>query len=227
MGVRLSAEAIERLVHYFSELKKWNRAINLVAKTGDEPILENHFLDSLSLLPLLEKWGFPGPLLDVGSGAGFPGLALKAAIPELQVTLLEPRGKRVSFLKNIIRTLDLDKIQVLTARLEPEGKLQFSGEKPDNRTKDLPPHPVITSRAFTQIPAFLELVHPICPPGGKVICMRGKIDVHLIRQEITANWQLAEKRIFKLPYSEAPRSLLVFSRQTTLKAGISNLSTIS
>jgi len=210
MGISVPVGAIDRLSVYFAELKKWNRAINLVAKASDQHILETHFLDSLTLLPLLKEWNLPGPILDIGSGAGFPGLALKAAQPELQVTLLEPRGKRVSFLKNVIRTLGLDNIQALPARLEPEGTLQYSSEIPNGNPTQLPPHPVITSRAFTQVSPFLELVAPVCPPNGKVICMKGRINENEIKTENPAKWQLLEERSFTLPYSDVPRNLLIF-----------------
>lgn len=214
LEISLPPEAIDRLARYFLELKKWNRAINLVGKAADEELLERHFLDSLTILPLLKEWGFPPPLLDVGTGGGFPGLVLKAGVPELEVTLLEPRLKRVSFLKQISRTLGLDKVTILAARLEEGGRLEFADK---NQATNLGPHPVITSRAFTQIEPFLKLAAPICPPGGRVICMKGAR-----AQEEIAEWQntpaasadftLTEQHTVSLPFSGNPRTLLVFSR---------------
>jgi len=114
-----------RLLTYIQELRKWNQKMNLIARhTDDRQIVENHFLDSLTLLPHLRSWsgGGAGPqraaLLDIGTGAGFPGLALKAVCPDLDVTLVEPREKRVSFLKHIIRTLQLDAVEVVVGRID-------------------------------------------------------------------------------------------------------------
>jgi len=151
MGIVLAHEAVDRLARYFQELKKWNSTYNLVGKAPDQDLIEKHFLDSLTLLPLMQEWGCPSPLLDIGTGAGFPGLVLKAALPELQVTLLEPRQKRVAFLKHIVRTLGLRGVTILAARLEPEGQLAYAAANQASTPTTLPPHPVITSRAFTRI----------------------------------------------------------------------------
>lgn len=203
-----------RLVSYFLELQKWNRTINLVGRAPDAEILEKHFLDGLTLLPLLAAWGYPGPLLDVGTGAGFPGLVLQTAAPELGVTLLEPRLKRVSFLKQIVRTLKLEQVTILAARLETGGRLHYAEQ---NNQPLLAPHPVITSRAFTQIAPFLELAAPICPPAGRVICMKGarsgaEIDDWRDHPTASAAFTLAEQHTFALPVSGTPRTILVFSR---------------
>ena len=101
MGLALDnqPEALVRLALYFEELNKWNRKVNLVARTlDDRQILEDHFLDSLTLLEFLApEIRQRGTLLDIGTGAGFPGLVLKAVCPQLPVTLIEPRQNRFFF----------------------------------------------------------------------------------------------------------------------------------
>lgn len=199
----LSIPTLQQLWRYFAELTKWNRTINLVAEAPAQGILENHFLDSLTLLPVLTG----SPLLDVGAGAGFPGLVLKIARPELEVCLVEPRQKRVSFLRHVIRTLKLTGITVVADRLEagdPEFVLAHGQ------------FPLITCRALTEIAPFLALVEAIAPPGGRVLCMKGpKADGEL------AAWQQhspgspfeVERRLdFTLPFSGATRSLLIFKK---------------
>ena len=212
--------AIARLCRYYDELRKWSRRINLVAAAPRRELLETHFLDSLTLWPLLANLadldnvepGDPLTLLDVGSGAGFPGLALKCWRPRaLAVTLMEPRLKRVSFLRHVIRTLELkDGMRVLARRLEPgaEADPELAGG-----------FEVITSRAFTTIAPFLELCAPLSPPGGLVVCMKGpRAEAEL------ADWQarqphspycLDETADFILPFSGARRHLLVFRRRRT------------
>ena len=124
LEIVLDAAAVERLFVYFTELLRWSRKINLIAKgTPDAEILEKHFLDSLTLLPLLDTPD--SHLLDVGTGAGFPGLVCKAARPDLTVTLLEPRLKRVSFLRHVIRTLNLTGVEALACRVMPSSMISL------------------------------------------------------------------------------------------------------
>ena len=205
LGIVLDAEAVERLFVYFTELVRWNRKINLIAKgTAEEEILESHFLDSLTLLPLLGSSG-DIHLLDVGSGAGFPGLVCKAARPEMAVTLLEPRLKRVSFLRHVIRTLNLSGVSVLVARVEDEILLPST-----------PVFTHITSRAVTDIGEFLRMVSRLCDQGTTVICMKGP----KWREELEAMQNLTPAtslqhvltRERELPFSGASRALLTFSR---------------
>jgi 16S rRNA (guanine527-N7)-methyltransferase len=193
LGLSLDISAVERLLLYCGELQKWNRKINLIAReTTAAEIIEKHFLDSLALLPLLDRHGGPdASLLDVGSGAGFPGLALAAARPELRVTLLEPRQKRTAFLRHIARTLGLSSVQVREERLEPGQALpeQFS---------------FITSRAVAAPEIFLPLIEQAAGPETLVILMLAAEE----RQSWDAGrWQTVEQLKFVLPFSGGPRLL--------------------
>jgi 16S rRNA (guanine527-N7)-methyltransferase len=206
LEIALEEEAVERLFVYFTELARWSRKINLIAKgAGEAEILENHFLDSLTLLPLLAGTE-PCRLLDVGTGAGFPGLVCKAAWPRLRVTLVEPRLKRVSFLRHLIRTLGLDGVEVLAGRVEDEELLPSSA---------IFTH--ITSRAVTDSGAFLGMVSRLCGGKTRVICMKGP----RWREEVAGLETISPAISFEhtgtmereLPFSGAKRALLTFSRQ--------------
>ena len=213
MGLQLASEdaALDLLVTYFRELKKWNRKFNLVARTlSNSQILESHFLDSLTLLPFFYNnksadKTHPLELMDVGTGAGFPGLVLKAVLPQLSVTLVEPRLKRVSFLKHIIRVLQLKNIEVVADRL---------GEKTPhaliNRT-----FPLITCRALSDTRSFLEMAAPYLTDGGRIICMKGPkaLNEADYEGEIIAarhSFELMEIRKQHLPFTKALRAQLVF-----------------
>ncbi|MDF1613812.1 16S rRNA (guanine(527)-N(7))-methyltransferase RsmG [Desulfurivibrio dismutans] len=214
LGVPPEPAAIARLCRYHDELLKWSRRINLVAAAPPQELLATHFLDSLTLWPLLASLNnrdpsYRLPLLDVGSGAGFPGLALKCWRPEaLAVTLMEPRLKRVSFLRHVIRTLGLhDGTVVLAQRLEPEATddQELAGR-----------FAVITSRAFTAIAPFLALCAPLSPAGGRVICMKGpRAETELAawrQQQPDSPYCLEQTVAFTLPFSGACRNLLVFRK---------------
>ncbi|PID77545.1 MAG: 16S rRNA (guanine(527)-N(7))-methyltransferase RsmG [Deltaproteobacteria bacterium] len=160
VAVPVADEQIELLFAYFTELKKWSEKINLIARgTGDLEIIEKHFLDSLSLLRILPDGSH---LLDVGSGAGFPGLVCRAARPNLRVTLVEPRLKRVSFLKHLVRLLALNDVQILAGRIENQQLL------PSNTFFT---HAV--SRAVGGIGSFCQMLDRFDNKKMQVICMKG------------------------------------------------------
>lgn len=204
LDLALDEEILARLVTYFHELKKWNEKINLVARADDEQLIEVHFLDSLTLLPLLNTAPLPSRLLDIGSGAGFPGLVIKAALPSLPVTLVEPRQKRASFLKHIIRTLQLNDAQVLSCRIEDLADPIFFSH--------------ITCRGLTRIDEFLDLASRFSPPGGRLIAMKGPKG-HQELQDWQAKkslspWEFLEIKHVRLPFSGAERFLFVFCKRS-------------
>lgn len=214
LGLELAEPAIEQLSTYLAELQKWNRRINLVAQAPPETLIEIHFLDSLTLLPLVQGCPEPG-LLDVGSGAGFPGLVLKIACPELPVLLVEPRRKRAGFMRQVIRTLKLKGVTVLESRLERDNPALTGFRNA---------MPIITSRAFASVHLFLELAAPFCAPAGRVICMKGRKAVAEI-----AEWQqhspaspfrLTETIETVLPFSKVPRKLLLFTKRPSREGGL-------
>ncbi len=203
LNISLSAENIDRLVLYYTELMKWNRKMNLVARAGEKETLESHFLDSLTLLPFILSEGHAS-LLDVGTGAGFPGLVIKAVCPELNLTLCEPRAKRVTFLRHIVRTLRLDQVKIMAERLKPLPE------------EDVQQYPLITSRAVTSINDFLALVKGHCRTGGIIICMKGPRAEEEISQWRT-NAPASPFRLMNiiektLPFSGAQRNLILFQK---------------
>lgn len=209
MSITLDTQAQARLVDYCGELLRWSAKINLVAKAELREIWETHFLDSLTLLRVLPPLGsVQQPLLDIGTGAGFPGLALKAARPELPVILVEPRQKRVSFLRHVIRTLGLKDIEVLCGRLE-KGSAKVDGK--------ILVVPLITSRAFTNIGEFLLHTAAVNPTGGRVICMKGPRAAEEIEawrtEQPESPYRLQEIVELTLPFSGKVRNLVIFNKE--------------
>lgn len=208
LAIEVDDAGLGRLHRYFLELKKWSTKVNLIAKgSTDDQIIENHFLDSLTLLPLLTTTSH---LLDVGTGGGFPGLVLKAASPGMTATLVEPRLKRVSFLRHVARTLALTDVSVVACRAEDEEMLPADA-----------PYTHITSRAVTDIGGFLEMTARFTAPGQKVICMKGprwSEELAGARDVVARLQYVLEKRLHQeLPLSGAERTLLVFSRHHNVR----------
>ena len=206
LGIRLEGGAVEDILLYCRELTKWNKRINLVARnTPPAEILEKHFLDSLTLLPVIDQYGgTSATLLDVGTGAGFPGLVLAAAQSELQVTLVESRQKRVSFLRHIIRKLQLVNVKVIADRLEHADNL--AGEN----------FSFITSRAVADAGRFLSMIEGI-PGSDTVVIVMQATDVveQWISGSRTENWQLLSSQKKMLPFTGAPRLLSVVRKHLT------------
>lgn len=203
LGIEIPPAAYGRLALYFTELKKWSRKVNLIAKSADdEQIIEKHFLDSLTILPLLT--GKKTHLLDIGSGAGFPALVCKAAHPELAVTLVEPRLKRVSFLGHIVRSLGLKEVTILSCRVEDEVQLPSTSSFSH-----------ITARAVTEIGSFLQMVERFSSSGAELLCMKGpkwrqELD---LASEVLGQSRYGFDHVVKttLPFSKAERKILVFN----------------
>ncbi|MGB5685571.1 MAG: 16S rRNA (guanine(527)-N(7))-methyltransferase RsmG, partial [Candidatus Electrothrix sp.] len=213
----LSPQQADSILLYCQELQKWNKRVNLIARnTSPTDIVEKHFLDSLTLLPVIHRYGLEQgrgekagsdkdngvSLVDVGSGAGFPGLVLAAALPELIVTLVEPRQKRVSFLRHIIRILGLTNVQVTDQRIEP------------GQAWDGPECTFITSRAVAATGAFLPLIEGIATKKTVVIMMGATDEASLPGQEkqIAVGWQCLEEQKFTLPFSHHPRVLTLLQK---------------
>jgi 16S rRNA (guanine527-N7)-methyltransferase len=158
--VALDRSALDRMGVHASELLKWNRRTNLTAITDPTGLAVKHILDSLSPAALLPA---NARLLDIGSGAGFPGLPLKIALPAMTVTLVDGSRKKVSFLKHIIRLLQLDFAEAVQIRAEQMPvQTRFRGA-----------FDVIVCRAVSSVGEFVELALPLLRPAGWMMAYRG------------------------------------------------------
>lgn len=155
LGVQLDAGQAERLLAHLELLDWWNRIHNLVGPGSRMEWLERHTLDSLAAAPLLPS----GRGLDVGSGAGFPGIPLAIARPDCHLTLVEPREKRAAFIVNAVAVLRLQNATVLREHLEPADLPREAG--------------FAVSRATLPLPAWLELARSLLAPGGQAVAFLG------------------------------------------------------
>jgi 16S rRNA (guanine527-N7)-methyltransferase len=216
LGVELASAALEQLDMLARELIAWNQRFNLTAITDPEGIALRHFADSLSVLPLLPAAPDNTPdirIIDVGSGAGFPGLPLALARPTLRLTLLEATGKKAGFLRHMAGLLGLANVTVVNARAEE------AGNRPDHREA----YDVALARAVAPLPVLLELTLPFVRVGGRVIAWK-KADIgdeinSSVRAVRTLGGQLGERRTLRLTGDEADRMLLVIEKVRPTPAG--------
>jgi 16S rRNA (guanine527-N7)-methyltransferase len=161
-GVPLSQAQAAQLLRYRDLLIEWNARFNLTAITDDESILARHFVDSLTVLRVL-KAGAGQTLLDVGTGAGLPGIPLKIAQPDLDVTLMDSTGKKVTFCQAVIDDLKLAGIRAVKERAEEAAHRPAYREEFD----------VVVARALAPLPVLVEYLLPFVRVGGLCIAMKG------------------------------------------------------
>ena len=157
LGLQVTERQLDQFLRYRQELLDWNTRINLTAITDAGEVAIKHFLDSLVLLMVYERPS--ARLLDIGAGAGFPGLPLKIVRPQWQVVLLEATGKKVAFLQHIIETLQLKNVVAL------HGRAEELAHKAGYRAS----FDVVTARAVASLPTLLEYAAPFCRVGGQII----------------------------------------------------------
>ena len=158
--IRLTEFQIEQFYKYMNLLIEWNSKMNLTAIVEPEEIILKHFIDSITISKYLEG---KDNLIDIGTGAGFPGIPLKIVNPDIKVTLLDSLNKRIVFLNEVISGLQLEKIQTIHGRAEEFGKNSKYREKYD----------VATSRAVSNLSVLSEYMLPFVNVGGLCICMKG------------------------------------------------------
>lgn len=191
----------DALWRYAEELLRWNAKVNLTAITRPDEVVEKHLVDSLLALPEVEG---AGSLLDVGAGAGLPGIPLALARPALEVTLVEAVGKKVAFMKSAIVKLGL------VGRVRAV-QVHAAGEP---ATEQLPVVDVAIARAFTQLDGWLALGLRYVRPGGQVVAMLGVApdDAALAQAARLAGCAFVGCRRLELPRSAERRAVATFQR---------------
>jgi len=165
LGVRLTAGQLDAFDLYRRELQEWNRRMNLTAIDDDKGIQIRHFLDALSCLMAFRSHPMAETrLIDVGTGAGFPGLPLKIVCSDLHLTLLEATGKKVRFLKHLCERLELDNVTVL------HGRAEELGQDPSHREQ----YDWALARAVAEMPILCEYLLPLVRVGGTCLAQKGE-----------------------------------------------------
>lgn len=160
-GIDISISQIEQFTLYMELLKEWNKKINLTAIEDDREIIIKHFIDSLSIFPYIKSVG--KKMIDVGTGAGFPGIPLKIVNSEIDVTLLDSLEKRVKFLNEVIEKTDISNINTV------HGRAEDFGVNPKHREK----YDIAVARAVANLPVLIEYCLPFVKINGIFIAMKG------------------------------------------------------
>ena len=161
LDIKLNDEQLMQFELYFKELIRNNLSFNLTRVTDYEDVQTRHFLDSLSIMLIYPKANLKSGIkvIDIGSGAGFPGIPFKIAYPESEVTLLEATGKKVLFLEKMIKLLNIKGLTAIKGRAEEAGNIKDYREKFD----------LVLSRSVAKLNILAELTIPFCKIRGNIV----------------------------------------------------------
>jgi 16S rRNA (guanine527-N7)-methyltransferase len=201
LGICLTSDQVSLFLGYLKKIEFWNEKVNLIGARDARQIVLNHFLDSIAVVPFVSEGS---RLLDIGSGAGFPGIPIKIVIPSLEIMLLDSVQKKAFFMRDVIRSLGLKSIKAVYGRAEdiidevPRAYFDF-----------------VISRAVGNIEKVIKLSIPYLREGGRIILMRGKRGLEewdKIRDRLGQDIRLVLSKEFSLPFIGYQRVILVIAR---------------
>ena len=210
LDIPLDDVQVDKLMEYAGLLVEWNEKINLTAITDDEGIVTKHFLDSLTAI----KTGYvKGKVIDVGTGAGFPGLVLKIAKPEIKLTLLDSLNKRINFLKDVCEKVDINDVEFVHSRAEDGGKNRDYRGNFDT----------VVSRAVANLTVLSEWCIPFLKQGGYFLALKGPLAEQEVKDAKRAikilGGQIEDIVEAEIPFTELKHKIIVIKKvgQTPLK----------
>lgn len=208
LNINLSEIQLEQFYNYMNILIEWNKVMNLTGIVEPEEIITKHFVDSLTVL---DKINENSTIIDVGTGAGFPGIPIKIAFPETKIVLLDSLNKRLSFLNEVIDKLKLKDINTIHGRAEDCGRDKEHREKYD----------IAIARAVAPLNVLLEYLMPFVKVSGKCLCMKGSNYKEEIQNSGNAIRELSGKVLkteeFYIPNTDIKRKIIEVEKTEKIK----------
>ena len=195
ININITNEQLTKLEKFYHLMIEWNKKINLTRITEEKEVYLKHFYDSLTLNKVIDLKNIK-TLCDIGTGAGFPGIVLKIIFPNIKITLIDSLQKRVNYLNEIIKELELDNIEAIHTRGE-----NYQGE-----------FEVVTSRAVANIEKLVNYTMHLVSKDGVFVAMKGNLEQEMtkdIEERLTRKYQIIKKEVFYLPKENSIRTLLV------------------
>jgi len=203
ININLTEEQIDKFYKYMKLLLEWNEKINLTAITDENEILLKHFVDSLTVLKYIKE---DDKIIDVGTGAGFPGIPMAIMMPNTKITLLDSLNKRINFLNEVIKELNLKNVETIHSRSEDCGKDILYREKYD----------ISIARAVANLSTLSEYLLPFVKIDGKMICMKGsEVEEELNNSKYAIKelgGEISLQDEFCLPDTDIKRNIIVIKK---------------
>ena len=199
MNIIITEEQLNKLDQFYHLMLEWNEKINLTRITEEQDVYLKHFYDSLTLNKVVDLKNTK-TLCDVGTGAGFPGIVLKIVFPNLKITLIDSLQKRVNYLNEVIKELDLKEIEAIHSRGE-DYKGSFD---------------VVTSRAVANIEKLVDYTMHLVSKEGIFVAMKGNIEEELteeVKNKLQRKYNILKIEEFTLPIEESKRSFIVMNNK--------------
>ena len=200
--VELNERQAEKYFDYMNMLVEWNNNINLTAITEPNDVIIKHFIDSLTAYKYMKN----ASIIDVGTGAGFPGIPLKIVDKDIKITLLDSLNKRINFLNEVIEKLKLENVKTIHGRVEEIARNKEYRESFD----------IAVSRAVAPLNVLLEYMIPLVKVGGRCICMKGSNVEEEISQSANAlkrlNAEIEDIEGFELPGTDIKRNIVIVKK---------------
>lgn len=206
LGISLDEEKKQQFIKFYELLTEWNKVMNLTGITEFEEVLQKHFIDSLAIQKVTDM-GETDTVIDVGTGAGFPGIPLKIAFPHLKITLLDSLQKRIRFLDEVVQTLNLKGVTTIHGRAEEYARQKEHREK----------YQICVSRAVANLSSLAEYCLPFVKKGGYFVSYKsGNIEEELSRSENAVKilgGEIENTVYFQLPGSDIERSFVLIKKK--------------
>jgi len=205
LGLEINEKKLNQLEKYYEMLIEYNKVMNLTGITEKEEVYLKHFYDSLTIAKIIDLKAETN-LCDIGTGAGFPGIVLKIFYPNLKITLIDSLNKRINFLNEVIKELNLKDIETVHSRVEDFGKNSKYRESFD----------IVTARAVSNLAVLSEYLVPLTKIGGNCICMKGneiEEECNNAKNAIKIlGGKISKIDTFKLPESNISRNIIVIQK---------------
>lgn len=203
INIVFTEEQLQKFYQYMNLLIEWNEKINLTAIVEPKEIILKHFMDSLTIIKHIEQ---NKTVIDIGTGAGFPGIPIKIMREDLKITLLDSLNKRINFLDEVIQKLELKNITAVHARIEEYAKNKQYREKYD----------IVTSRAVANLTTLSEYMLPMVAVKGMAICMKGsEVNEEILKSKNSIKLlggEISKIEEFTLPKSDHKRNLILVKK---------------
>ncbi len=200
LSINFNSAEIELFETYLIELLVWNKKINITSIISTEDIIIKHFLDSVTVLHYVP---LSGKIVDLGSGGGFPGIPLKIKKPSLEIVLIESIRKKANFLRHIIRTLNLEGIEVYNGRAEHYNRREYFDYS--------------VSRAFADLKTYSETALTLIKNSGSIVAMKGKNPEKELKNTaqttLSDNISVSKINSFFLPFNRGERTIIVLKKE--------------